>query len=78
MTHLKRKELSLRGDLYGLLFVDEGVPEMVVFACVDQDRCYFIATIGPLEEGEDFSRHRWFQVAAGFISDAHMLDLDIP
>ena len=29
MSHLKRKEFTLRCDSYGLVSVDEGVPEMM-------------------------------------------------
>ena len=31
LPHLQRKEFTLRGDCYGLVSVDEGVPEMMSF-----------------------------------------------
>ena len=51
---------------------------MVVFAWVDQDRRYFIATRGYIEEVESALINRWLQVAADVNSDAHMLDLYTP
>ena len=50
----------------------------MAFAWVDQDRRYFIATRGTLEEVDAFLIQIWNQVAADINADYHMLDSDIP
>ena len=64
MSHPKRRYYNGRGDCYGLVLVDEGVPETTVFAWVDCNRHYFIATRGSPEEGNFVSRKRWRHVVA--------------
>ena len=61
-----------------MVLVDEGVPEMMVFAWVDRDRRYFIATIGSLEEGQVVLRHIWSQVVENMNSYNQMVYLNIP
>ena len=78
ISHLKRREFTHMGYCHFLVLVDEGAPDMISFAWVDQYSRYFIATIGYLEEGEDVLRQRWTQVHSYVNVDAYMVDLDIP
>ena len=66
------------GYCHFLVLVDEGAPDMMLYAWVDQDSRYFIATIGYLEEVEDALRQRWPQVDSYVNADAYMVDLGIP
>ena len=51
MEHLKSKEFTRRGDCYVLVLVGEGVPAMMTFAWVYQDRLCLITRKVSLEEG---------------------------
>ena len=51
MVHIQRKEFTRRGNFYGLVSMDEGVPEMVEFSWVDCYKRYFVVTRISLEEG---------------------------
>ena len=57
ISHLQRKGFTYSIYCYGLVSVDEGVPA-IIFAWIDRDRRYFIATRGSFEEGEAISRQR--------------------
>ena len=60
------------------MLVDEGVPDMMAFSLVDQERLYLISTRGTLEEGEAIWIQRWYQFSTYVNEDAHMVDLYIP
>ena len=58
--------------------MNEGVPDMMMFACIYCNRRYFVASIGYLEEGQTISRHRWCQVITDVNADAQMMYLYTP
>jgi Transposase IS4 len=61
---LHEKELTGRGDRFGLVSVDQhtGVPKYLAFVFVDRNRQYFIATAGSMDPGEPCKRTRWRQL----------------
>ena len=79
MSYLSNFELVQRGDYKGLVARGtDGQPTMLSFVWMDQDHCYFVASVSLLDSGIPYSWNRWCQVSLEFDALPENVELTIP
>ena len=79
MSYLSNLELVQRGDYKGLVARGtDGQPTMLSFIWMDQDHCYFIASVSSLDSGILYSHNRWHQVSLELDALPENVELTIP
>ena len=82
MAHLASKELSERGDRYGVICNKDNdnnnQAKLLAFVWVDRDRRYFIASCSSLQEGRPQVRQQWRQLVKDLTTPPEKMELVIP
>ena len=79
MSYLSNLELVQHGDYKGLVARGtDGQRTMLLFIWMDQDHCYFIASVSSLDSGIPYSRNRWHQVSLELDALPENMELTIP